>query len=280
MKRHALSVGLIGILMFGWSSIILAADERCYLLPFTGGPLTDKGGQPLNGNVKLEFKMYSDSAGLNKPEWSETQERVPVDEQGKFVVLLGATENNCISNKKLDFTKEKFIKMTVYPDGQDPYDIRPLSRYLPALGAWQAETAKTAEQADNASKLEGNSWSAILGIQEQLNKSSLNLQSQLNAVGTELTATKADLAATKADYLNRLNSLERFVTDEKTAVRVTFIGGHIGGPLGGTCPPGWTNYGTLLVGASKGNDTFTLGAPGAQVAPGWYVTHPEVCIRN
>lgn len=51
------------------------------------GYLTDADGAPVDGNVRMTFRMYDNSADAN-PSWEETWANVPV-EDGVFVVYLG-----------------------------------------------------------------------------------------------------------------------------------------------------------------------------------------------
>ena len=81
-QKKALMIGIIiGVLLFG---TVLFADVPA-LIDYQGR-LTDDAGDPVNGNVSIEFKIYADSTG-GAALWTETQ-TVSVSE-GLFQVSLG-----------------------------------------------------------------------------------------------------------------------------------------------------------------------------------------------
>ena len=75
---------MIGLLLFGAA---LFADVPA-LIDYQGR-LTDDAGDPVNGNVSIEFKIYESSTAVDAL-WTETQ-TVSVNE-GLFQVSLGAVE--------------------------------------------------------------------------------------------------------------------------------------------------------------------------------------------
>src|SRR5215469_16376083 len=56
------------------------------------GALNDSTGKPVTGNVTLTVSLYAEQEG-GSPLWMETQ-TVQVDDQGRYGLLLGATQPN------------------------------------------------------------------------------------------------------------------------------------------------------------------------------------------
>ena len=269
------------VLSFCWASLALAAPPP---LPLAGD-LTDQSGQPLNETVMLTFSL-SNSANDNEL-WSEVHDDVSVV-QGRFAVLLGVKKDLLNSDgSAMDFTQKKYIKVQITrKDQQEPYTLTPPLEYIPTLGAWQA---KYADEAKNASKLESKGWKDIEGIErsfhseleklkEELDNTKKQLEDTKQQFNSNLSAVQTSLNTFQTNSLVRLNQLDDFVSAEKAAIKVTFVGGQ----YGNDCPNGWTNQGEILLIHKNGEAKTLFYAQGAGLigSPGWSWTHTYLCRRN
>ncbi|MCL4180534.1 MAG: tail fiber protein [Verrucomicrobia bacterium] len=146
IRLRAIVTLAICVFFFG----VQAQGAAPTLIPFQGR-LTDQVGRAYtDGQYTITFTLYSLAVG-GDPLWTETHERVGVV-NGMVNVFLGSI----VSLEVVSFSETRHLGITIdadnNPNTPDP-EMVPRQMIIPAF--W-------ARRADNASKLQGNDWSAIL----------------------------------------------------------------------------------------------------------------------
>ena len=125
MARRSIRVfAVVGIMLFlSFKTIPFAQQSGAVgtsaalprLVAF-GGVLRDGKGQPLIGVVGVTFSMYKDQQG-GAPLWTENQ-NVQLDEQGRYSVLLGATQGTGLPMDLFTSTEQRWLGVQAQLPGE------------------------------------------------------------------------------------------------------------------------------------------------------------------
>lgn len=137
---------MMSLMTLGMAPALYAVPSPQFI-PFQG-IVTDQGGIPIDGTTNIVFTIYNQSSG-GSPLWTESHNNVVVD-QGLINVVLGTITS--FGSAGLDFAEFLYLGITV---GAGP-ELVPRQILIPAF--W----AKDADHANDADKLTGHDWSAIL----------------------------------------------------------------------------------------------------------------------
>jgi hypothetical protein len=129
--------------------------ENSRLVPFQG-QLADAQGNPINGQVRLTFKLYIQATG-GTPQWVEVHQSISVI-NGLVNALLGA--KTPFNNSPINFSQPLYLGITVGSNTSS--ELFPRRQLFPSFYARTAEYAETAStslrsltatNADNSTKL-------------------------------------------------------------------------------------------------------------------------------
>jgi hypothetical protein len=127
------------------------------LVPFQG-QLADAQGNPINGQVRLTFKLYTQTIG-GTPQWVEVHQSISVI-NGFVNALLGAETQFNNPPSPINFSQPLYLGITVGSDTSS--ELYPRHQLFPSFHARTAEYAETAStslrsltaaNADNSTKL-------------------------------------------------------------------------------------------------------------------------------
>jgi hypothetical protein len=102
------------------------------------GVLRDRNAQPLSGIVGMTFSLYSDQQG-GPPLWNENQ-NVQVTEQGRFAVLLGATQGEGLPTELFSSGEPRWLGVQPQLSGEEEQPRVLLVSVPYALKAADADT--------------------------------------------------------------------------------------------------------------------------------------------
>src|SRR3990170_4736915 len=100
------------------------------------GTVEDSLGRPRTGVVGVTFALYAEQEG-GSPLWLETQ-NVELDQQGRYTVLLGATEAEGLPLEFFSRVEARWLGVTVQGEAEQPRVLLVSVPY--ALKAADAET--------------------------------------------------------------------------------------------------------------------------------------------
>ena len=208
MARRSIRVfAVVGIMLFlSFKTIPFAQQSGAVgtsaalprLVAF-GGVLRDGKGQPLIGVVGVTFSMYKDQQG-GAPLWTENQ-NVQLDEQGRYSVLLGATQGTGLPMDLFTSTEQRWLGVQAQLPGETeqprvllvsvPYALKAAD--ADTLGGFPASAFMPA--APDGISGRGPSDALSRAVSAKIDNTKTNTQSALSSNGPN-TLAKWDNAGT------------------------------------------------------------------------------------